>query len=96
MGEERQARRYHVSGVVQGVGYRFFAQSAARRLGLAGYVRNLRDGRVEVYAAGPREALDALRKDLERGPRSGKVSGVSEEPASIEQAFTDGFSIERE
>ena len=85
-----------MGGVVQGVGYRYFAQNAARRLGLGGYVRNLRDGRVEVYAVGSRESLDALRKDLERGPRSGKVSSVSEEPASIDQAFTDGFSVEYE
>jgi len=47
---KKQARRYFVSGLVQGVGYRYFTQDAADRLRLTGYVRNLRDGRVEVYA----------------------------------------------
>ena len=47
------ARRWFVRGRVQGVGYRYFAQHAASSLGLAGYARNLDDGRVEVYAAGP-------------------------------------------
>ena len=43
--EKSGVRRYYVSGVVQGVGFRYFALRAAQRLGLAGYVRNLRDGR---------------------------------------------------
>ena len=47
-----------VHGDVQGVGYRFFAQRQAARLGLRGYVRNLRDGTVEVVAEGPRPLLD--------------------------------------
>ena len=48
-----EARRWYVRGRVQGVGYRYFAQRAAVSLGLTGYARNLDDGRVEVYAAGP-------------------------------------------
>ncbi len=68
MREEPEARRYYVSGMVQGVGYRYFAQGAAERLGVAGYVKNLRDGRVEVYAAGPAKVLAALRTELDAGP----------------------------
>ena len=48
-----EARRWYIRGRVQGVGYRYFAQRAAAALGLSGYARNLDDGRVEVYAAGP-------------------------------------------
>ena len=92
--EERTARRYYVSGIVQGVGYRYFAQRVAGRLGLTGYTRNLRDGRVEVYAVGPTDSLDALRADLERGPGSARVSGVREEQAAVDPRFTNDFSIE--
>ena len=92
--EEQAAIRYYVSGIVQGVGYRYFARGAARKLGLAGYVRNLNDGRVEVYAIGLPAALNALRDELHRGPHSAKVSGVIEESASLDSRFTDQFSIE--
>jgi acylphosphatase len=92
--EEQAARRYYVSGIVQGVGYRYFARGAARKLGLAGYVRNLTDGRVEAYAIGPPADLNALRDELRRGPHSAQVSSVTEEPASLDSRFGDQFSIE--
>jgi acylphosphatase len=94
--EEQEAKRYYVSGMVQGVGYRYFAQRAAGRLGVAGYVRNLRDGRVEVYAAGPAEALAAFRAALEAGPSGGVVSSVTEEEAALDPQFAHGFSIEHD
>ena len=94
--EEVRARRYYASGMVQGVGYRFFVERTAGRLHLAGYAKNLRDGRVEVYAIGPEKSLDALRAELERGPRSASVTGVAEEEAPIEARFANGFSIEYE
>lgn len=88
------ARRYHVSGVVQGVGYRHFARRAATRLGLNGYARNLRDGRVEVYVIGRQRDVEALRAELERGPETASVSGVTAQDVSIESRFAEGFSIE--
>ena len=88
------ARRYFVSGIVQGVGFRFFTQRAAENLGVAGYVRNLGDGRVEVYAAGTEEMLDELRSILERGPRGASVSRVSEEITGVQVEYEDGFSVE--
>lgn len=94
MANDRIARRFFVSGTVQGVGYRFFAQRMAERLGIAGYAKNLRDGRVEVYAIGPAGALEGLRVELRRGPRSAQVSGVEEEQACIEARFAVEFSIE--
>ena len=96
MVERAQARRYWVSGSVQGVGYRYFAVRAAQRLGVAGFVRNLSDGRVEVYAVGEARDLEDLRQALERGPSAAWVSGVAEEPADMLPRYSDGFSIETE
>ncbi|MCG3203008.1 MAG: Acylphosphatase [Gammaproteobacteria bacterium] len=65
-----------VSGRVQGVCYRAFAQREARRLGVTGWVRNLPDGRVEVTAAGPPVALEEFRRWLHRGPPQAVVREV--------------------
>jgi acylphosphatase len=88
------ARRYFVSGMVQGVGFRFFTQRAADGLGVAGYARNLSDGRVEVYAIGTKQQLESLRDLLQRGPRMASVSAVTEEDAAVQSGYTGGFSIE--
>ncbi len=94
MTETRNARRYFISGGVQGVGFRFFAERLAEKLALSGYVRNLRDGRVEVYAVGSAEQLRALRDELERGPRFASVSAVAEEPAELMPQHLSGFTVE--
>jgi acylphosphatase len=86
----RVARKYFVSGEVQGVGYRFFAQRVAARHQVVGYVRNLRDGRVEVLAEGPPESVEALKHDLAAGPDSGSVEQVEElslEPTGLYASF---------
>ena len=90
------AKRYFVSGMVQGVGYRYFVRQAAQRLSLAGFVKNLRDGRVEVYAIGPANELASLRAALERGPSGATVSSVAEEDAAIDTKFAARFTVERE
>ncbi len=94
VGGERLSKRYVISGSVQGVGYRLFAQRAGERLGLGGTVRNLRDGRVEVCAEGTGAQLAALRAELERGPRAAGVSSVSEEDAPQTGAPAGQFTIE--
>ena len=92
---ETLAKRFYVSGTVQGVGFRFFAErSAANRLGIAGYVKNLFDGRVEVYAIGNAAQLDALGNELCRGPRMAGVDQVFENDAEILPEYSHGFSIE--
>jgi acylphosphatase len=90
----KQTRRFFVSGIVQGVGYRFFAQRSAERLGVSGYARNLLDGRVEVLAIGSAGQLEEMRRELERGPRFSSVSGVREEEAQREPLHENGFVIE--
>jgi len=68
---------------VQGVGFRYFTQRVAAELGLGGYVRNLDDGRVEVYAVGPEEKLSELAGRLYHGPRWAEVDGVDEQEAEV-------------
>jgi acylphosphatase len=96
MHETQVARRYYVNGMVQGVGYRYFARQLAQRLGIAGYVKNLRDGRVEVYAIGPASVLASLRTELERGPNGSSVAGVTEEEAPVDPKFAARFTVERD
>jgi acylphosphatase len=77
---------------VQGVGFRYFTQRVAAELGLGGYVRNLDDGRVEVYAVGPEEKLSELAGRLYHGPRWAEVHGVDEQEAEV-RAYAS-FEIE--
>ncbi|HXI74361.1 MAG TPA: acylphosphatase, partial [Pyrinomonadaceae bacterium] len=55
------ARRFLISGDVQGVGFRFFAQRAAARHQVVGFVKNLEDGRVEALAEGPAQSVEAFK-----------------------------------
>lgn len=92
MTDAKQARRFFVSGLVQGVGFRFFTQNEARRLNLSGYVRNLRDGRVEAYAIGTPEHLAKFRAALERGPRFSSVTEVREQSAELDAQYANDFA----
>jgi acylphosphatase len=65
-----------ISGTVQGVGFRFFAERAGRRHGVSGFVRNLPDGRVEAAAEGEREAVDGFIAELQRGPQGALVRAM--------------------
>jgi acylphosphatase len=80
-----------VSGLVQGVGFRFFAVREARSLGLAGWVRNLTDGRVEALAAGELSQLEAFRLALGQGPISARVDAV--DTVCAEPPRGTGFTI---
>jgi acylphosphatase len=91
--ETKQAKRYFVSGMVQGVGFRYFTQDVAERLKVSGFVRNLQDGRVEVFAMGTPQQHAELRAFLERGPRFSSVAEVLEEPAPVESQYDGGFEI---
>jgi acylphosphatase len=94
--EQKKAKRFYVSGRVQGVGYRYFAHRAAERHGVSGYVRNLRDSRVEVYAIGTEEQLRALRDELRQGPRHAVIEEIAEAEAELPRAFSAGFSIDQD
>jgi acylphosphatase len=83
------ARRFLISGDVQGVGYRFFALRAAARHQVLGTVRNLPDGSVEVVAEGEREAMDEFKKDLATGPALAKVTDVEETDLPVTRLYRD-------
>ena len=81
-----------VSGRVQGVGFRYFVRRHAETAGLRGYVRNLRDGRVEFLLQGPRSGVDAVIEQIRIGPSHARVTDVStEEDAGADTE--NGFSI---
>jgi acylphosphatase len=88
----RVARRFLVSGHVQGVGFRWFAHEAARREGLSGLVRNQPDGRVEAVVEGDREAVERFEAAIRRGPSRARVADV--EVDSIPPSGHIGFTIE--
>lgn len=89
------ARKFLIRGLVQGVGFRFFTQRSASRHQVTGYVRNLPDGRVEVWAQGTREkSVEAFKHDLTAGPRFSKVEEIEEIVLEPDRTFSS-FRIER-
>lgn len=84
-------RHFIVSGQVQGVFFRASTESTARRLGLTGWVRNLRDGRVELVACGEEAPLRELEQWLRQGPRHARVEQVAVQEAALESF--PGFSV---
>lgn len=88
MDEERVRVRAFAGGRVQGVAYRHYAEKSAARFGVTGWVRNLRDGRVEVLAEGSIAQVEAFLQALRDGPRLARVESfaVSRETATGEFA----------
>jgi acylphosphatase len=80
--------------VVQGVGYRFFAQRSAARHQVRGYVKNLDDGRVEAYAQGSEQQVEAFKHDLAAGPTYSSVDEIEEIVQEPERTIST-FRIER-
>ena len=84
------ARKFLIKGDVQGVGYRFFAQRAAARHQIVGYVRNCPDGTVEALAEGPANSVEAFKLDLATGPQWAVVDQLEEinlDPSGLYSAF---------
>ena len=88
----RVARRFVLSGRVQGVGFRYFTLDAARREGVHGYVTNNDDGSVEAVAEGEAESVERFERALRRGPSRSRVEHVTID--EVEPAMTGtGFEI---
>lgn len=86
-------RRVHVivAGSVQGVGYRYTMRHVAQREGVAGWVRNLADGRVEAQVEGAEEAVDAVLAWMAEGPPGGRVTGA--EVTDLTPTGAVGFEV---
>lgn len=88
----RVARRYVVTGRVQGVGFRAFVHRAARVEGLHGWVRNLPDGRVEAQAEGDFESLVRFERQLRNGPPASRIDDV-ETTETAASGHDTGFDV---
>jgi acylphosphatase len=88
------ARKFFIRGLVQGVGYRYFAQRSAARHQIRGYVRNLDDGRVEAFAQGVERAVEAFKHDLIAGPTNSSVVDIEEIVLEPSRTFST-YRIER-
>ncbi len=88
------ARKFLIRGMVQGVGFRFFAQRSAAQHQVHGYVKNLPDGRVEAFVQGPEKRVEAFRDDLAAGPRYSKVDDIEELVLEPDRIY-NSFRIER-
>jgi acylphosphatase len=88
------ARKFYIRGDVQGVGYRFFAQRAAAKHQVMGYVRNCPDGSVEAFAEGPASSVEDFKHDLATGPQWATVDHVEEIDLEPTGSYT-AFRIER-
>jgi acylphosphatase len=86
-----KAIRAFVSGHVQGVGYRQSCRQRARALDLVGWVRNLGDGRVELFAQGSDDSCDSLVSWLWMGPSAARVSGVESDSVAPDSTLRDFF-----
>ena len=91
MSDNRETRRYVVSGRVQGVGFRWFVEREAATLEITGWVRNRDDGSVEVMATGTSEKLSALHRRLREGPRAARVDEVAVSSAPFLDAKSFGI-----
>jgi acylphosphatase len=81
------AKKFSIAGRVQGVGFRYFAEHWASQLGICGYVKNLWDGSVEVYAIGDPVALEELKRQLAEGPRSAHVANIMESDEPVDERY---------
>ena len=86
------ARRFVISGRVQGVGFRYYTQECALREGVTGWVRNLPDGRVEAHVEGESESVTRLERALRSGPRGARVQTMTVDVEDVSGAF-DTFSV---
>jgi acylphosphatase len=90
-GGEPIRRHALVTGVVQGVGFRWFVERVARSRGLGGWVRNMPDGGVELEVEGPAGEVESFLDEVRVGPRSSRVDGVVVSDAKVQG--TEDFSI---
>ena len=91
--DDDRALRWIVTGRVQGVSFRYYTEQATAFLRLAGWVRNLPDGSVEIQVRGPAEKIEELRERVLRGPRLARVDDLAEEELAAGTALPEKFEV---
>jgi acylphosphatase len=84
----KQARRIHVHGMVQGVGFRYFVQRTGKRLGLTGDVRNAPDGTVEIVVEGSPEQLEEFLREVGKGPPGAHVERLESHDIAVSGRYS--------
>jgi acylphosphatase len=85
----KEQRHIRIHGKVQGVGYRFFATRVARRLGLKGWIQNMRDSSVEALIEGEAAAIDEWIEEIREGPRYAEVTKIDQESKDFSGRLAD-------
>ncbi|MEM1578135.1 MAG: acylphosphatase [Archaeoglobaceae archaeon] len=88
-----KAVEIYVDGIVQGVGFRYFTLRIARELGIKGFVKNLSDGRVYIYAVGEEDTLEKFVSSVKRGPPLAVVKNVVVKDSELKPF--DKFEVKR-
>jgi acylphosphatase len=83
----KKAKKFTIEGIVQGVGFRYFTYQHAKKIGVYGYVKNLINGNVEVYAIGSEEQLLILKEKLTSGPNFSRVENVRIEDMQVNNNY---------
>ena len=83
----KKAKKFNIKGRVQGVGFRYFTSHIANRIGVYGYVKNLWDGSVEVYAIGTEQQLLLLKTALSKGPSYAYIEKIIEEDVPVNSNY---------
>jgi acylphosphatase len=87
------SRKFILKGRVQGVGFRFFTTKNANALGITGYVKNLANGNVEVYAKGEEQKIDKFKAKLIKGNSFSRVEDIEEYKVDEEDISNDSFHV---
>ncbi len=80
----KKSLRLHLTGTVQGLFFRQFIKDNADKLNVKGYVRNMEDGRVEVFLEGDREKVDAMTLVCKAGPKHATIRNIQEKPEQFQ------------
>lgn len=88
----KESYKVLLSGVVQGVGFRYYVYRKAKKYEISGYVKNLSDGRVEIVASGDRDMLNSFLEEVKRGPMMARIENAEIHPAN--DPGIEGFIIE--
>lgn len=86
---EKLRAEIYVYGIVQGVGFRYFTRTHARKLGLTGFVENLFDGSVHIVAEGEEASLKQFIEIVKRGPYGARVDKVDVKYSQVKNEFVD-------